>query len=106
MYTTSLAPQDRQAGPPERPGPAIHSLTPARVITRRRSELEVQPRREALRTAAAPGRGTGAAVVVEHRVRGIVAVGLDSVAAGADVVMRIDVIDRHGVIEVPGQLLV
>src|SRR5215813_13911109 len=97
LYTTPAS----QGG---RPGPPRH--TRPRGIGRSRSELEVQARREALRTAAAPGRGTRAAVVDERRMRSIVAVGLDPVAAGADVEVRIDVIDRHGVIEVPRQLLI
>src|SRR6516225_4590852 len=102
MYTTPGGCASGRAAAAARPS-STHACG---VITPRRSELEVEPRREALRTAAAPGRGTRAAVVNERRVRGIVAVGLDSVAAGADVVVRVDVIDRHGVIEVPRQLLI
>ena len=56
--------------------------------------------------AAAPGRGTGAAVVDEQCVSSIVAVGLYSMAAGADVVMRVAVVCSVGNIKVPGELLV
>src|SRR4029077_4235900 len=56
--------------------------------------------------AAAPGRRSGAAVVDERRMRGVVAVGLDAMAAGADVEVCVAVVHRLGSIEVPGQLLV
>src|SRR5215469_6485167 len=69
-------------------------------------ELVVQARREAERVTAAPGRRSSAAVVDERGMRRIVAVGLDAVAAGADVVVRIDVVDRLGGVDVEGQLLV
>src|SRR6516165_664419 len=96
-------PHGGRAATAARPG---HPLTPTGDRALTLLELEVQARRDALRTAATPRRGTGAAVVDERRMRGIVAVGLDPVAAGADVVVRVDVIDRQGVVNVPGQLLV
>src|SRR6202008_1752147 len=74
--------------------------------TREPSELEVQPRRKTNLMAAAPGRGAGAAVVDERRVRGVMAVGLDAMAAGADIVVRIAVVRRISHVKVPGQLLV
>src|SRR5579872_676522 len=56
--------------------------------------------------AAAPGGRARAAVVDEGEMRGIVAVGLDAVAARADIEVRVAVVRRVGHVEVPGQLLV
>src|ERR1700716_1695954 len=69
-------------------------------------KLVIQPRRESLDAAAAPCRGTRAAVVNEHRVGPVVAVRREPPAAGAQIVVRIAVIDGQGRVEIPGQLLV
>jgi len=69
-------------------------------------ELVIQPGRESLDAAAAPGRGTRAAVVNEYRVSPVVTIRREPSAAGAQVIVRIAVIDGQGGVEVPGQLLV
>src|SRR5260370_33471805 len=52
------------------------------------------------------GRGTGPAVVDEHRVRGVVAVRLDAMGARADVVVRVAIVGGIDHVEVVGELLV
>src|SRR4029077_6824139 len=123
MISSALvSPRDSATVWAEANGPSAGAATPSAVtrsgpirsclvitshgLALRASELEVQPRREALRMAAAPGGGTGAAVIGEYRMRGIVAVRLDAMTAGADVVMCVGAVERLGPIKVPRQLLV
>src|SRR5579863_2267565 len=59
-----------------------------------RSEFIADPGRHADLVAPAPGGRTRAAVVDERKVGGIVTIGLETVATGADIVVRIAVV--HG----------
>src|SRR5579862_9994215 len=103
------------ARPPERPLPARtlgvsrsgHAGSPRELPAPCQGallELEVHPRRYTNLVTAAPGGRARAAVVDELRVRGIVAVRLDAVTAGADVVVRVAVVRRVGRLQIPAQL--
>src|SRR5450631_43139 len=70
------------------------------------SELVVHAHGDSDFMTAAPRRRSRATVVVEHGIRAVVAVGRHAAAAGAEVVMRITVVDRIGRIQVAVQVLV
>src|SRR6266702_1740912 len=86
---------------PDEPGSAA-----ARCGSKSRLKLVIQSGRESLDAAATPGRGARATVVGEYSVSSVVAVRRESSAAGAQIVMRIAVIDGQCCVEIPAQLLV
>src|ERR1700731_4485379 len=69
-------------------------------------ELIVHTNRHPDFMTAAPGRRSRTAVIVEYGVGPVVAVGRDTSAAGADVVMGVAVVDGVGRVEIPVQVLV
>src|SRR5579863_4299719 len=70
------------------------------------SELVIDTRRDTQRMAAAPGRRTRTAVVGELVVRRIVAISLNAMPAGADIVVRVTVVGGVGNAQIRRQLLI
>src|SRR5580658_4219449 len=69
-------------------------------------ELVVQARGDANLMASAPRRRSRAAVIVDHGIRAVVAIRGHAASAGADIVVRIAVIDGVRRIQIPVQALV
>src|SRR5579883_916922 len=95
--------------PPPGAAPSTDLAASLRPIPRRTyviSEPVAHPGRDAHRVTATPRGRARAAIVDERVVRGIVAVGLDAVAARTDVVVRVADVDGLGPVDVPAQLLV